>query len=255
MVLLDEVDKLGSDARGDPSAALLEVLDPAQNRCAACPAVASTGKRRLHHALFFVTGVVVGHEFVCAANSTPSHRGFKDHYLAVPFDISRALFIATANDLNSIPRPLLDRMEVIQLPSYSVDEKMAIARDHLVPKMELQHGLCVGSVSITDTGLRTMIREYTQEAGVRTLERKVAAVCRHVALARASAQELTGSPVGKNGRTRPAAIDDSFIVTRALLPEILGPCTFAPTSLHVGNAATLPVRLSGWTSLQTLRVF
>lgn len=191
--------------------------------------------------------VLPGRDFVSAENPTtdgrtPSRRGFKDHYLAVPFDISKALFIATANDLNSIPRPLLDRMEVIQLPSYSMDEKIAIARDHLVPKMELQHGLRIGSVSITDAGLRTMIREYTQEAGVRTLERQVAAVCRHVVLTQAtSAQEsATQDFVDNNksrGRGRP------FIVTRALLPEILGPCSFAPTSLHVGNnATTLPVR-------------
>jgi len=194
VILLDEIDKLGQDARGNPSAALLEVLDPAQNKT------------------------------------------FKDHYLAAPFDISKALFIATANDLSTIPRPLLDRMEVIVLPSYSLDEKVQIARAHLIPKMERVHGLPPNSVQTSDDCLHTIVREYTQEAGVRTLERTIAAVCRHVALDRASEDGSRGSQSSEMAVTH---------VTRAMLPEILGPCKFAPpTTLFYGSGSSedfLPV--------------
>ena len=137
--LLDEIDKLGNDFRGDPASALLEVLDPEQN-------------------------------------ST-----FTDHYLDVEFDLSKVMFIATANMLDTIPGPLRDRMEVVELPSYTEDEKTAIARRHLLGKQLEEHGLSEDDLVIEDDALKTIIRSYTREAGVRNLERELAAICRAVA--------------------------------------------------------------------------
>jgi ATP-dependent Lon protease len=167
VMMLDEIDKLGHGMHGDPSSAMLEVLDPAQN-------------------------------------ST-----FRDNYLAVPFDLSKVLFIATANMLDTIPGPLRDRMEMIQLSSYTDEEKMQIAKRYLVPRQREQNGLAAApQVEITDDALRTVIRDYTREAGVRNLEREIGALLRHAAMRVAE---------GETGPLRVAAAD---------LPAILGPRRF-----------------------------
>ncbi|WP_210491645.1 endopeptidase La [Patulibacter sp. SYSU D01012] len=147
VVLLDEVDKVGADWRGDPSAALLEVLDPAQNH------------------------------------------SFRDHYLDVEVDLSQVLFLATANSLDTIPAPLLDRMEVIPFDGYTVAEKTAIARDHLVPRQRRANGLHDDEVTIDDALLRTVVDEYTRESGVRQLERQVGTLLRKTATRIASGKD------------------------------------------------------------------
>ncbi|HUM10248.1 MAG TPA: endopeptidase La [Myxococcaceae bacterium] len=166
VMMLDEIDKLGADFRGDPSAALLEVLDPEQNN------------------------------------------SFSDHYLDVAFDLSKVLFIATANQLDPIPGPLRDRMEIIELSGYTFEEKQQIARIHLVPKQLREHGLSADHIAIEDEALLTLITSYTREAGVRSLERRIADICRAVAVEVAA------------GKT------DKQVITSDRVKEILGPEAF-----------------------------
>lgn len=136
VLLLDEVDKMGTDHRGDPSAALLEVLDGEQNKT------------------------------------------YRDHYLEIPFDLSNVMFITTANTTDTIPKPLLDRMEIIELGSYTDEEKVMITKDHLLPKQRQKHGLKSNQLRISDDAIREVIRCYTRESGVRSLERCIAEICR-----------------------------------------------------------------------------
>ena len=137
--MIDEIDKMGADFRGDPASAMLEVLDPSQND------------------------------------------SFRDHYLDLDFDLSEVIFIATANVLDPIPPPLRDRMEVIHLSGYTVDEKLHIAKRYLVPRQLRENGLKASQATFSDAALRAIIEEYTREAGVRNLERQIGTVCRKLA--------------------------------------------------------------------------
>ena len=156
LILLDEIDKMSADYKGDPSSAMLEVLDPEQN-----------------------------------AN-------FRDHYLEVPFDLSDVLFITTANDTSMIPQPLLDRMELIEMGSYTREEKWHIARKHLLPKQMKKHGLTTAQLKISKNGLFALIDGYTREAGVRQLERELASVCRKAAKGIVSGETESLSVTPKN---------------------------------------------------------
>ena len=170
VLLLDEVDKMGSDYRGDPSAALLEVLDGEQNK------------------------------------------SYRDHYLEIPFDLSNVMFITTANTLDTVPRPLLDRMEVIELDSYTDEEKLMIAKNHLIPKQISKHGLKKSQLRITDDGIREIIQCYTRESGVRTLERSFAEICRKTAM------QLLTEPECKRVQVTEKNVGD-YLGVRKYLPD------------------------------------
>ena len=186
LLLLDEIDKLGNDYRGDPASALLEVLDSEQN-----------------HA-------------------------FRDHYMEIPVDLSRVMFITTANTTETIPQPLLDRMEVIRLSSYTDEEKVQIARRHLLPKQLAEHGLKKSALKVSDEVLRAVIRDYTRESGVRLLERRIAALCRKTAMKLVS---------GETKRVQ---------VTEAELPKFLD-CQPYPPALHTEREEVGVVNGLAWT--------
>ena len=169
LILLDEIDKMGSDMRGDPASALLEVLDEEQN----------------------VT--------------------FRDHFVELPFDLSDVLFITTANTTSTIPRPLLDRMEVIELPSYTDEEKLQIAKSYLLPKQLKRHGLKKSQVRLTDAAIREIIVSYTRESGVRILEREIGALCRKAAMGIVSEEYKQAHVNGDNL--------EKFLGTRKYHPE------------------------------------
>ena len=175
VLLLDEIDKMGSDYRGDPSAALLEVLDAEQN-----------------HA-------------------------YRDHYLEIPFDLSDVLFITTANTLDTVPRPLLDRMEVIELGSYTDEEKLMIAKNHLIPKQLKKHGLKKQQLRVTDDAIREIISCYTRESGVRNLERAFGEICRKAAM------EIVSQETPKKLTVTGTNLE-SYLGVRKYLPDRL-PCT------------------------------
>lgn len=188
LMLLDEIDKLGSDFKGDPASALLEVLDSEQNS------------------------------------------RFCDHYVEVPVDLSEVLFIATANDAAGIPRPLLDRMELIEVSSYTENEKLHIAKEHLVAKQMQKNGLKKHQLSISDKALARMISGYTKEAGVRSLERKIGAVCR------------------KAARVIYEKEQESVRVTGGNLEKYLGIVRYMPESIHEKDDVGI-VRGLAWTSV------
>lgn len=175
LMLLDEIDKMGSDHRGDPSAALLEVLDAEQNKT------------------------------------------FRDHFLELPYDLSDVMFITTANTLDTVPRPLLDRMEIIELGSYTDEEKLMIAKNHLLPKQMTKHGIKKAQLKVSDDAIREIVACYTRESGVRNLERNIAEICRKTAM------KLT-----ENEDTRKISVTGSnvteFLGVRKFLPDRL-PCT------------------------------
>ena len=189
LLLLDEIDKLGSDYKGDPSSALLEVLDSAQNS------------------------------------------SFRDHYIEVPFDLSECMFITTANTTDTIPRALLDRMEVIELGSYTDEEKLQIAKRHLLPKQLTKHGIAKSRVRLTDDAIREIIACYTRESGVRTLERELAAVCRKCAM----------RFVEENPPKR-------LTITGSNLEKFLGPRRFLPDEMPQADQVGLVTGLA-WTSV------
>lgn len=188
IILLDEIDKLGSDYKGDPSSALLEALDPEQNN------------------------------------------SFRDHYVEFPIDLSRVIFITTANDSSTIPGPLYDRMEVIELSSYTSQEKFVIAKDHLVKKQREMHGLTGANLRFTDGALRLLIDGYTREAGVRRLEQLIGTVCRKSAV------------MLQDGETKRVSVNNE------LLEKMLGPVKFKPDTLSKTDLVGVVNGLA-WTSV------
>ena len=196
LLLLDEIDKMGSDYRGDPSAALLEVLDAEQNKT------------------------------------------YRDHYLEIPFDLSKIMFIMTANTLDTVPRPLLDRMEIIELGSYTDEEKLMIAKNHLIPKQLAKHGLKKSQLRISDDAIREIITCYTRESGVRSFERCFAEICR-----KADMELLTTEGV------------KSIRITGSNIEQYLGTRKYLPDRLPAANQVGLVTGLA-WTSVggETLEV-
>ncbi|PIN15074.1 Endopeptidase La [Handroanthus impetiginosus] len=199
VVLLDEIDKTGSDGRGDPASALLEVLDPEQNKT------------------------------------------FNDPYLNVPLDLSKVIFVATANSVQPIPRQLLDRMEVINLPGYTPEEKLRMAMRHLIPRVLEQHGLSSDLLQVPEAAVKLVIQRYTREAGVRDLQRNLAAFARAAAVR--VVEQYHAVPLSKDVQR----LASPFIVDEAVLEEVLGPpkyydgeaaCRVAPTGVSIGLAWT-----------------
>jgi len=186
LFMLDEIDKVGADFRGDPTSALLEVLDPEQNN------------------------------------------SFEDHYLGVPFDLSKVMFICTGNEIGSIPIPLRDRMEIIRLPGYTEEEKIHIARRYLVPRQRDENGLDSKRIRFTDAALRSIIASYTREAGVRNLEREIAGVCR------GAAKKLAMGEAGP------------FSITRKNLSDYLGPAKYFSETVERAKMPGIAVGLA-WT--------
>lgn len=211
LILLDEIDKLAGDFRGDPAGALLEVLDPEQNK------------------------------------------EFTDNYLEVPFDLSQVIFLATANRLSSIPRPLLDRMEVIEISGYTEDEKFHIASKYLVPKKMEEHGLAEDRCTFSEAAIREIINSYTRESGVRELERKIAEICRKVAvrvvkekvktvkITERSAVKLLGN---KKHRFDPVSDDDQVGIVTGLAWTPVGGETLS-VEVNVLNGGSGKLRITG----------
>lgn len=196
ILLLDEIDKMGADYRGDPSAALLEVLDAEQNKT------------------------------------------YRDHYLEIPFDLSNVMFITTANTLDTVPRPLLDRMEIIEIGSYTDEEKRMIAKNHLIPKQLKKHGIKKSQLRFTDDGIREIIRCYTRESGVRSLERCIAQICRK-----------TGAQLLDNGAEK------RYVFNASGAEAYLGVRKYLPDRIHSADQVGLVTGLA-WTSVggETLEV-
>ncbi len=188
VMLLDEIDKLAVDAHGDPSSALLEVLDSEQNKT------------------------------------------FRDHFIELPIDLSKCLFITTANSVETIPDALLDRLEIIQMDSYSEEEKLSIAKNHLIPKQLKKHGLTKKALRFTDGGIKLLINSYTKEAGVRSLEREIANICRKVTMLYISGNDKT------------------FTADEALIKSLLGAEHFTPDRIYSENEVGVVNGLA-WTSL------
>lgn len=196
LILLDEIDKMGSDYRGDPSAAMLEVLDSEQNKT------------------------------------------YRDHYIEIPYDLSDIMFITTANTLDTVPRPLLDRMEIIELGSYTDEEKLMIAKNHLLPKQMKKHGIKKSQLRVSDDAIREIISCYTRESGVRSLERSIAQICRKADMRLLGDETITKVTVtGSNV--------DGFLGVRKFLPDRL------PGTDQIGLVTGL-----AWTSVggETLEV-
>jgi ATP-dependent Lon protease len=201
VLLLDEIDKMANDFRGDPASAMLEVLDPEQNFT------------------------------------------FQDHYLEVEYDLSKAMFVATANSLHTIPRPLLDRMEVISLEGYTENEKFHICKNYLIPKQIAAHGLKDKKIVIEDAAIRNVIRYYTREAGVRNLERQIANVCRKVVREIVKADlEAEDVKLKKKQNTK------GFVVTAKKLVELLGAHKFKFGTIEEKNEIGLTNGMA-WTEV------